>query len=100
MQSNLSQTYNEINPIIHNPARLLILSILELLEYADFKYLLNETGLTKGNLSSHMSKLETVGYIEIQKKFKNNMPLTTYNITQQGLSELTKYRDLMKSIIQ
>ena len=99
MESKLSAKYNEINQVIHNPSRLLILSILELLDYADFKYLLNETGFTKGNLSSHMTKLETSGYVSVKKEFKNKVPVTTYKLTKDGLKELVKYRALMRMLI-
>ena len=61
---------SDINKIIHEPARLMIMSYLYVVESADFVFLRNQTGLTDGNLSSHLNKLESVGYVEIEKKFK------------------------------
>jgi DNA-binding transcriptional ArsR family regulator len=59
----------QIDRVIHEPARLLILAYLSVVESADFLFLMNQTALTRGNLSSHLSKLETAGYIEIKKEF-------------------------------
>ena len=63
------QLIGEIDRIIHEPARLLILSFLYVVEAADFIFLMRETGLTKGNLSSHLNKLEGAGYIDVVKEF-------------------------------
>ena len=66
----------ELDRLIHEPARLLIVTILSSVESADFLFLQRETGLTKGNLSAHLSKLEDAGYVKIQKTFKGKLPLT------------------------
>ena len=58
-----------IDKLIHEPARLLIMSNLAVVESADFLFLLGQTGLTFGNLSSHMSRLEEAGYLKVEKKF-------------------------------
>ncbi|MGD9094019.1 MAG: transcriptional regulator [Anaerolineales bacterium] len=65
-----------INKLIHEPARLMILATLHVVEMADFLIVERQTGLTRGNLSSHMSKLEDAGYIEINKEFVNKIPRT------------------------
>ena len=90
---------SEIDRIIHEPSRLLILSYLELLEEADFLFLLRETGLTRGNLSTHLSKLETAGYIEIEKTFVKKKTQTICRLTKVGRSALEEYRAVIKEIL-
>lgn len=89
----------EIDKIIHEPARLLIVSFLALLEEADFLFLLRETELTRGNLSSHLGKLENAGYVEVEKKFVKKKPQTIYRLTQDGHSALETYRALVKDAL-
>ena len=60
---------NEVDPIIHAPARLKIMAVLSAVKHSDFLFLLHQTGLTKGNLSAHLSKLERAEYVLIQKEF-------------------------------
>jgi DNA-binding transcriptional ArsR family regulator len=60
----------EVDRVIHEPARLAIMAILFVIESADFSFLMNQTGLSWGNLSAHMTKLEEAGYIDIEKGFK------------------------------
>lgn len=81
----------ELNRIIHEPARLVILAVLSKIEWADFNFLLRATALSKGNLSKQTSKLEEVSYIEIEKAFKGKVPVTRYRITQQGKKDLADY---------
>jgi DNA-binding transcriptional ArsR family regulator len=73
-----------IDRTIHEPARLSILAVLRAFETADFLFLARQTGLSRGNLSSHLSKLETVGYIEITKEFVERMPRTLVRLTDTG----------------
>jgi DNA-binding transcriptional ArsR family regulator len=73
-----------LDRLIHEPARLLIVTILSLVQSADFLFLQRETGLTKGNLSAHLSKLEEVGYVKIEKTFKGKLPLTVCKLTPAG----------------
>ena len=93
---------NLINKLIHEPARLSIMAVLSACEQADFKYLMNATALTKGNLSSHLAKLEKAKYITIEKKFVGKLPQTTVSITKQGLREFRTYvkkiRQVMKNL--
>jgi len=88
-----------INKTIHEPARLNIMSNLYVVESADFIYLMRTTGLTDGNLSAHIKKLSTTGYIKIRKEFKNNRPLTTIFMTDEGKSAFEQYMADMKSIL-
>jgi len=86
------QPITEIDRIIHEPSRFLIMAYLSVVEGADFLFLLNQTGLTKGNLSSHLSKLEDAGYIEINKKFVGKIPRTLLRLTKKGRMAFQTYR--------
>jgi DNA-binding MarR family transcriptional regulator len=78
--------------LIHEPARLAIMAVLSACESADFTYLVNSTGLTKGNLSAHLSKLEAAGYVRIAKGFKGKYPHTTCSLTAAGRQAFAAYR--------
>ena len=82
----------QIDKLIHEPARLQMLANLYVVESADFTYLMRQTGLTWGNLSSHMSKLEEAGYIEVTKQFKDKRPNTTLRLTANGRRKFEEYR--------
>jgi len=82
---------NELDRTIHEPARLRILMILSGVDVADFNFLLETLGLTKGNLSSHMDKLEKAGYVEVIKFFQGKMPHTDFRLTDAGRVALTAY---------
>ncbi len=83
---------NEFDPIIHQPSRLSIMAVLAGCESADFVYLNQATGLTKGTLSKHLNKLETEGYIGITKSFKGSYPNTSVSLTPYGRKAFKKYR--------
>ena len=85
--------------LVHEPARLKIMANLYVVESADFTYLMKQTGLTWGNLSSHMKKLEEAGYIEVEKQFVNKRPNTLLRLTQQGREAFRGYRDSMKNVL-
>ena len=85
--------------MIHEPARLMILTILSAVDSADFLYLQRETGLTKGNLSSHLSKLEDAEYITIEKTYRGKIPLTICKLSGNGRRAFTEYRDQLKYIV-
>lgn len=88
----------ELDSDIHQPARLRILMLLSGVDCADFNFLLNTLGLTKGNLSSHVSRLEQAGYVEIVKSFHGKIPNTTYALTPTGRSALAAYWRAMDRI--
>jgi len=90
----------DLDRIIHEPARMVIVAILYAVESADFLYLLNETGLTKGNLSSHLSKLESADYIEIEKSFVGKIPRTLCRLTDQGRSAFEAYQSQLKAVMK
>ena len=75
---------SELDRVIHEPARLQIVALLSGAEEADFLFLQRETGLTKGNLSSHLVKLEEVGYVGIEKTFRGKIPITILHLTAEG----------------
>ena len=84
---------------IHEPARLIIVATLSAVDEADFLYLLGATGLTKGNLSSHLGKLEAAGYVSIHKEFVGKTPRTLCRLTDDGREALESYRRQMKSVV-
>lgn len=99
-QSTWKRSLAEVDRVIHEPARLMIVTILSAVESADFLYLQRETGLSKGNLSSHLAKLEEAGYIRIEKTFRGKIPLTLCNLTEMGGKALASYRQNMKNIME
>jgi DNA-binding transcriptional ArsR family regulator len=90
----------EVNRIIHEPARLMIVAILSAIESADFLYLQRETGLTKGNLSSHLAKLEEAGYVEIEKTYRGKLPLTICRLSKAGQTAFNEYRKRLKKLVE
>ena len=90
----------DIDRVVHEPARLLILSYLFVVESADFLFLLRQTNLTKGNLSSHLMKLEKVGYVKIEKKFVKKIPRTQLSLTKEGRKAFHEYSQRMKKIFK
>lgn len=93
------QHLTEIDRVIHEPARLLILAYLSVVESADFLFLMNQTNLTRGNLSSHLSKLEAAGYIEIKKEFVEKIPRTLLALTDKGRNAFHEYRRNMQQVL-
>lgn len=89
----------EIDKIIHEPARLLIIAYLYVVDGADFLFLMNQTGLTKGNLSSHLSKLEAAGYVAVSKEFVKKIPRTLLRLTDEGRESFRQYRENMKQVL-
>jgi DNA-binding transcriptional ArsR family regulator len=88
----------DLDRMVHEPARLVILSVLASAESVEFKFLESLTGLTKGNLSSHTAKLESAGYLKVHKSFRGRTPSTTFQITPRGLKALTDYRQLLQTM--
>ena len=91
---------NDVDRIIHEPARLMIVALLAGAKEADFLFLLRETGLTKGNLSTHLAKLEESAYVEIQKTFRGKIPLTLARLTPKGRNALQAYRKTMNGLLR
>lgn len=93
------QGLTDVDRVIHEPARLLIVTLLYAVEAADFLFLLRESGLSKGNLSSHLSRLEAAGYVGIEKTFRGKIPLTICRLTGAGREAFRAYRDLLKKVV-
>ena len=84
--------------IIHEPARLRIMMILSGVEQADFNFLLTTLSLTRGNLSRHMEKLKSAGYLKVKKSFKGKIPNTSYQLTQEGSKALAQYWENLDAV--
>jgi DNA-binding transcriptional ArsR family regulator len=90
---------SEIDRVIHEPGRLMIVALLSAVEKADFLYLLHETGMNKGTLSSHLARLEEAGYVEIAKTFRGKVPQTLLRLTPAGAEAFEKYRRQLKGAL-
>jgi DNA-binding transcriptional ArsR family regulator len=86
------QALLDLDRVIHEPARLAILTVLAAAEEVEFTFLEDALGLTRGNLSSHASRLEKAGYLEVLKAFRQRVPVTSYRITKAGRDSLERYR--------
>jgi DNA-binding transcriptional ArsR family regulator len=93
------RTITEVDRVIHEPARLLIVALLSEVRAADFIFLQRQTGLTKGNLSSHLSRLEQAGYLRIDKGFHGKIPQTVCSLTTEGRTAFKAYRAQMRRAV-
>lgn len=100
VDKELLQPIAAIDRTIHAPARLMILAFLSIVESADFTFLLNQTGLTRGNLSSHLNKLEQAGYISVEKEFVDRIPRTLIRLNPDGREAIDSYRDNMRQVVE
>ncbi|MBN2207403.1 MAG: transcriptional regulator [Candidatus Aminicenantes bacterium] len=91
--SDAAWSVGDFDRLIHEPARLVIVTILNAVAAADFLYLQRETGLTKGNLSAHLAKLEEAGYISIEKTYRGKIPLTVCRLSGNGRAAFRRYRE-------
>ncbi len=83
--------FKELDPILHSQLRLAVISLLIGIEMAEFTYIREQTGATAGNLSIQITKLKEAGYIEVEKKFRNNYPQTLCSITTVGREKFAEY---------
>ena len=88
-----------IDQVIHAPARLMVMTCLYVVESADFIFLMNLTSLTWGNLSTHLSKLEEAGYVEVIKEFVNKKSHTMIRLTKEGRAAFQEYRKNMMDVL-
>jgi DNA-binding transcriptional ArsR family regulator len=91
--------FKELDPILHSQLRLAVISLLISVKEADFTFLKEKTGATAGNLSVQLQKLKEAGYIEIDKSFKDNFPLTTCKISKDGITAFEAYVKILKQYI-
>lgn len=92
--------FKDLDPLLHNQLRLSIMSILVSVDSAEFIYLLEKTGASRGNLSVQINKLKGADYISVEKSFRKNYPLTTCKITPVGVQAFEKYVDALSGYIQ
>jgi DNA-binding transcriptional ArsR family regulator len=92
--------FQELDPLLHNQLRLSIMSLLISVESAEFNFLLEKTGATRGNLSVQINKLKEGYYIDVQKSFRNNYPLTTCKVTTNGIEAFEKYVDALQDYLK
>ena len=88
-----------VDKLIHEPARLAVMTILAVVDNADFLYLQKATKLTKGNLSVHLQKLEGAGLIEIQKTYQGKIPRTLCKLTLKGKEAFEQYKKQMGQVL-
>ena len=96
---NRLQPIDELDPTIHSPTRLKILAFLAIVESADFTFLMTQTGLTRGNLSPNLRKLEEAGYVSIQKEFVDRIPRTLIRLTAAGRAAMQQYSQAMQRVL-
>jgi DNA-binding MarR family transcriptional regulator len=96
---SLVQSLNDLDRVIHEPGRLVLVALLSSVERTDFLYLQRETGMNKGTLSSHLARLEEAGYVEIEKTFRGKIPQTLLRLTPQGRKAFEQYRREIKGAL-
>ncbi len=86
-----------LDRVVHEPVRLAVLALLSVTDSCDFVYLLRQLGITQGNLSSHLSRLEATGYVEVTKEFAGKRPRTYCRLSAAGRSALAAYLEALGS---
>lgn len=94
-----AQAILDLDRLVHEPARLAILTVLSAAADVEFQFLQRVTGLSKGNLSSHAQKLEAADYVEILKSFRGRVPLTTLRLTKAGRQALQAYERQLRALV-
>lgn len=93
------RTIADLDRVIHEPGRLMIVALLSAVAQADFLYLQHETGINKGTLSSHLSKLEEAGYVTVTKTYRGKVPQTLLCLTDAGRKAFQQYRRKLKEVL-
>ncbi len=94
------QAISELDRVIHEPGRLMIVALLWAVKECDFVYLQHETELNKGTLSSHLARLEEAGYVEIEKTFRGKVPRTLLRLTPTGRGAFEQYRKKLNGALR
>ena len=89
----------DLDRVIHEPGRLMIVALLFAVDRADFLYLQHETAMNKGTLSSHLSRLEEAGYVEVVKTYRGKVPQTLLHLTDAGRTAFEQYRRKLKGAL-
>ncbi len=90
----------ELDRVIHEPGRLMIVALLSGLEECDYRYLVHETEMNKGTLSSHLTRLEEAGYLQMEKTFRGKVPRTLLRLTASGRQAFEDYRAKLKESLR
>ena len=98
-QPNEVHPLADIDKIVHSPARLMLLTYLYVVEIAEYIFLVNLTGLTWGNLATHIGKLETAGYVEVEKEIRGKKVHSMVRLTDQGRKAFKSYKETMQSVL-
>ena len=93
------QTIAELDRVIHEPGRLMLVALLFAVDRSDFLYLQHETGMNKGTLSSHLSRLEEAGYVEVEKTYRGKVPQTLLRLTAAGRKAFEQYRRMLRGAL-
>ena len=93
------RSISELDRVIHEPGRLMIAALLFAVDKADFLYLQHETGMNKGTLSSHISRLEETGYVEVTKTYRGKVPQTLLQLTPAGRKAFEQYRRKLRQAL-
>ncbi len=93
------RAFSELDRVIHEPGRLMIAALLYAVERADFLYLQHETEMNKRTLSSHITRLEEAGYVEVEKTYRGNVPQTLLRLTKAGRKTFERYRSNLKKAL-
>jgi DNA-binding MarR family transcriptional regulator len=91
--------HGDVDRLVHEPARFQVMALLYVIESADFTFIMNQLGLTWGNLSAHISKLEEGGYVTVEKGFKGKRPQTMLSLTKEGRKAFQNYRQMMRQML-
>ncbi len=92
--------YQQLDDIIHSRIRLAIMAVLVSVDEADFVFLREKVNATDGNLSTHIKKLETAGYVAVNKSFENRKPVSRYMLTQKGKKAFEIYIQKLESLLK
>ncbi len=98
MDKEAIRRLTRLDRLIHEPSRLAILMTLLGVEEADFPFLVNTTGLSRGNLSVHLTRLEKAGYVSIEKTFVGKKPRTLVRLTPEGIASLERYLEVLRTL--
>lgn len=93
------KSFKELDPVLHSQLRLAVMSVLISVKEAEFSFLKEKTEATAGNLSVQIQKLKEAGYIEVEKKFRDNYPLTICRITKEGIKAFENYVAALQAYI-
>ena len=91
--------YKELDPLLHSQLRLAIMSVLIGVKEAEFSFLKEKTNSTAGNLSVQINNLADAGYINVNKSFRDNYPLTKCKVTSKGVKAFEGYVEALKKYI-